>query len=224
MSILKRAKSILESNINALLDKCEDPSKMVDQLLRDAIKDLAEVKKETAEVMASERNAERSYNAIKKSVDEYEMYAMRAVQALNDEDATTFLSKAEALKPELQNTYNTYIVAKQNADTMRNLHDKLVSDIEAMEARKNTIKSTIAVAKAQEKINKMGGTNAENIASRFSDYEEKSQRMLDIAQATAELNQSPVDEAEELKTKYINSPSQSVQDKLAELKAKANLG
>ena len=45
MGILQRFSDIMRSNINALLDKCEDPAKMVDQMLLDLRKDLAEVKK-----------------------------------------------------------------------------------------------------------------------------------------------------------------------------------
>ena len=48
MGILTRFTDIMKSNINALLDKCEDPAKMIDQTLRDLREDLAEVKKETA--------------------------------------------------------------------------------------------------------------------------------------------------------------------------------
>ena len=51
MGILQRFKDIMASNINALLDKAEDPEKMIDQTLRNLTKDLAEVKKETAAVM-----------------------------------------------------------------------------------------------------------------------------------------------------------------------------
>ena len=54
MGILQRFKDIMASNINALLDKAEDPEKMIDQTLRNLTKDLAEVKKETAAVMADE--------------------------------------------------------------------------------------------------------------------------------------------------------------------------
>ena len=48
MAILKRFGDIMRANINALLDKAEDPGKMVDQMLLDLNEDLAAVKKETA--------------------------------------------------------------------------------------------------------------------------------------------------------------------------------
>ena len=51
MGILTRFTDIMKSNINALLDKCEDPAKMIDQTLRDLREDLAEVKKETANIV-----------------------------------------------------------------------------------------------------------------------------------------------------------------------------
>ena len=44
MGILKRFKDIMSSNINALLDKAEDPEKMIDQYLRDLQEDLRKVK------------------------------------------------------------------------------------------------------------------------------------------------------------------------------------
>lgn len=44
MSILKRFTDIMSANINSLLDKCEDPAKMVDQILRNLNDDLGKVK------------------------------------------------------------------------------------------------------------------------------------------------------------------------------------
>ena len=57
--ILGRFKTIMESNINALLDKMEDPEKMIDQYLRDMEKDLGSVKAETVAVMDQESAAKR---------------------------------------------------------------------------------------------------------------------------------------------------------------------
>ena len=42
--IITRFKDIMSSNINALLDKAEDPSKMIDQYLRNLESDLGKVK------------------------------------------------------------------------------------------------------------------------------------------------------------------------------------
>ena len=46
MGILDRFGDIIKANVNAVLDKMEDPAKMIDQYLRDMMEDLAEVKRE----------------------------------------------------------------------------------------------------------------------------------------------------------------------------------
>lgn len=57
--IFERIGDILSANINAMLDKAEDPGKMVDQYLRNAKEDLAEVRANTAAVMAEEKRCKR---------------------------------------------------------------------------------------------------------------------------------------------------------------------
>ena len=49
MGIIARFRDIMAANINALLDRAEDPEKMIDQLMRNLASDLAEVKKERHE-------------------------------------------------------------------------------------------------------------------------------------------------------------------------------
>ena len=56
---IARFKEIMAANINAALDKCEDPSKMIDQYLRDLESDFGKVKAETAAIMAEETRAKR---------------------------------------------------------------------------------------------------------------------------------------------------------------------
>ena len=59
MGILTRFKDIMTANINALLDKAENPEKMIDQCLRDLNEDLGKVKSETAVIMAEAQRAKR---------------------------------------------------------------------------------------------------------------------------------------------------------------------
>lgn len=95
MSILKRFSDIMSANINALLDKCEDPAKMVDQILRNLNDDLGKVKAETASIMAEEARAKRELDECNKEIAKLLDYAKRAIEAGNDDDARLFLSKKQ---------------------------------------------------------------------------------------------------------------------------------
>lgn len=79
--IFERLGDILSANINALLDKAEDPGKMVDQYLRNAKEDLAEVRKNTAGVMAEEKRCQRNVQELEAEAAELEQYAQKAVLA-----------------------------------------------------------------------------------------------------------------------------------------------
>ena len=100
MGILSRFGDIISANINDLLDKAEDPAKMVDQYLRDMMEDLAEVKQEAAGVMAEESRTKRLVDENAKEVSRYQELAKRALLAGNEDDARVLLSK----KQELENT------------------------------------------------------------------------------------------------------------------------
>lgn len=73
--IITRFKDIMSSNINALLDKAEDPSKMIDQYLRNLESDLGKVKAETASVMAEEKRAKRQLDELNEQINKMQKYA-----------------------------------------------------------------------------------------------------------------------------------------------------
>ena len=75
MGILTRFKDIMASNINALLDKCEDPEKMIDQYMRNLESDLGKVKAETASVMAEETRAKRELDECTEQINKMQSYA-----------------------------------------------------------------------------------------------------------------------------------------------------
>lgn len=224
--IFERIGDILSANVNALLDKCENPGKMVDQYLRNAKEDLAEVRANTAAVMAEEKRCKRIVDETQAEVNELMAYAEKAVLAGNDADATTFLTKKQQAETRLAEAQRTYATAKSHADQMRAAHNKLVSDIEALESRKANIKATAAVAKTQKTINKMtaGAVGASGALEAFDRMADKAQAELDAAQAEAELVGNSGDSTEDLKAKYDGVASPSVAAELAALKAKMGQG
>lgn len=227
MGILSRFKDIMASNINALLDKCEDPEKMIDQYLRNAEKDLGNVKAETASVMAEETRAKRVLDECSEEIEKMQKYAVKAVEAGNDNDARQFLTKKKQLEEKKVSLQQAYDLAAANASKMRQMHDKLVKDIDNLEARRAAIKATVKAAKAQERINKVGTsvTGANNSMEAFTRMEAKANKMLDEANAMAELNSSQEDtNIDNLAAKYDEAPNNAaVDDELAALKAKMGL-
>ena len=225
MSILSRFSDIMAANINALLDKAEDPAKMVDQTLRNLRENLADVKKETKAVMADELSAKRRLDECQAEIARYTNAATNAVKAGQDNDARVLLEKKQSLSAKLTDLQQTYDLAHANATKMRQMHDKLVNDIAELETRKDTIKAKINVAKAQERINKVtdaAGDASDNLAA-FDRMEDKADRLLDEAMAHAALNEGPKDEAADLAAKYGGgSSNMSVEDELAAIKASMN--
>lgn len=222
MSILKRFRDIMASNINAALDKLEDPSKMIDQLLRDLNDDLGEVKSETAGIMAEEARAKRNLDEANAEVIKFGAYAEKAVNAGNDKDARLFLTKKAEAAKKAASLQQVYDAASANATKMRQMHDKLVQQIADLNARRDAVKAKVSVAKAQERINDIAGNINDSAASisAFERMEEKADRMLDKANAMAELNaDTAADTLEEAMSKY-DTPDSDIDMELAALKAK----
>ena len=220
MGILTRFKDIMSANINALLDKAEDPEKMIDQCLRNLNSDLGKVKSETAAVMAEEQRAKRALEECNEEIEKMQTFAVKAIEAGNDNDAKKFLEKKASLANKQTGLQEAYNLASTNATNMRAMHDKLVADIQQLESRKDMIKGKMAAAKTQERINKMtsGIDGANNSMAAFDRMEAKANAALDKANAMAELNAGPKDDIANLTAKY-SSPSCEIDDELAALKA-----
>ena len=226
MGILDRFTTIVKANINELLDHAEDPAKMIDQYLLDLTESLAEVKKETAGVIAEEKRCRRLVDDNEGEVNRMEELAKKALSAGNEGDARTFLGKKQQLATAGAELVKAYDAAHANAEKMRQMHDKLVSDIENLKSRRETIKAKVAVAKTQEKVAGFtsGSDRAESAIAAFDRMEAKADHMLDTADAMAELNEDPTDDIADLEQKYSSvADSAAVDDELARLKAEMGL-
>lgn len=219
MSILRRFKDIMASNINALLDKAEDPEKMIDQYLRNLQRDLGQVKAETASIMAEEQRAKREFNECKAEVEKMQNYAVKALETGNEDDARKFLERKATLSEKETQLQTSLDLAEANSVQMRQMHDKLVSDINELNSRRTMLKGKAAVAKTQKRMNEISSTvtGANESLSDFDRLEDKINKSLDEANAMRELNRGADDDINDLTAKYETRAD--VEDELAALKA-----
>lgn len=225
MSVLERFGDIIKANINTILDKMEDPAKMIDQYLNDMTEDLADVKQSTASVMAEETRTKRMVDENKAEVFKFEDLAKKALVAGNEGDARVFVNKKQELENIGAGLMTAYAAAHENAIKMRQMHDKLTADIEELKARRNIIKAKVTVSKTQETLNKASEATSriQGAGSAFERMEEKANKMLDEANAMAELNMEPIDKAKALEEKYDSMGESSVDEELNKLKSELGL-
>lgn len=215
----------MSANFNALLDKCENPAKMVDEYLRQLMEELAEVKKETAGIMAEEKRTKRLVDENNEQIAKYDSLARKALTAGNEEDARVFIAKKQEFEAKSADLNAAFEAAKANSEKMRQMHDKLTNDAAELQSRREQIKAKTAVAKTQQKINNLTGSadKVNDVMSAFARMEAKADDMLDRADAMAELNTAAKDDAESLAEKYSSAADSDVDDALAKMKEEMGL-
>lgn len=224
METLGRIPKILEANINDLLDKCENPEKMINQMLVDYKRNLAEVKKATVEVIADMKVAEQKLQECDEAIARKTKAAEAALRAGNEGDARTLLASKQTMEVTREQLKKNYDVCVNNANQMKAGYNKLVADIDALEQRADTAKAQLKIAEAQQKMHSTANmAKANKINDSFAKYEEKAQRELAKANAATELDEQ-VETAEQIMAKYEGSGNTSaVDDELAAMKARMGL-
>ena len=110
------------------------------------------------------------------------------------------------------------------------MHDKLAYDIQKLSEKRTEIKTKLKIAKTTEKVNSMTSASGLNgNKSAFERMEEKANKMLDEANAKAELNTPKKDEVEDLMKKYDdensdeNKGSSAIDEELEKMKKELGL-
>lgn len=184
MGIFTRVRDILNSNINAALDKAEDPEKLVKQMIREMEDTLVEIKAACAGAMAAKKRAERDLAAMTRRAAHWDSRAGIAVDHGREDLAREALrakhrhdEEVKILETELERLDE---VVNQYKDDIARIEDKLGT---AREKERVLVQRHIHAAyktRAQREIRRLDTSGA---LVRFESFEGR----IDIAEAQAEL-------------------------------------
>ncbi|MBI2374159.1 MAG: PspA/IM30 family protein [Deltaproteobacteria bacterium] len=93
MGVFSRIAKLFESNVNALLDRAEDPAKVLDQAIDDMRKGREETRKAVVDAKTELKLSEKRRDKSMAEARAYESKALSALQAGNEEVARTLLEK-----------------------------------------------------------------------------------------------------------------------------------
>jgi phage shock protein A len=219
MGIFGRVSDILKANVNELIDKAEDPAKMMDQMIREMQENLREAKIEVAKAIADEKRLQQQLKQNQSQSKNWESKAMLALKKGDERLAT------EALKQ--KKTYDQLVTSIQPQWEQQNtLSSKLKDSLRALESKIDEArrKKEILIARqkraeAQKKIHDvMTGMNDRSAFATFDRMEQKVMEIEAQADAAVELEMESLDD----QFKALEAGSE-VDDELAALKAKMGL-
>lgn len=195
MGIFDRMKTVISSNINDMINKAENPEKMLNQLVIEMNQQMIESKKSVAMAIADEKKIERELLEQQRLAGEWERKAVIAVKANRDDLAKeALLRKQEAesyylqLKPQWE---SQKVSVEKLKETLRQLQNK----IDEASRKKNILIARAKRAEAQEKIQKTlasvtGSTSAFDTFDRMAKKVDELEARADAQAELADLSQS----------------------------------
>lgn len=217
MGIFTRVRDIISSNINAMLEKAEDPEKLIKLMIREMEDTLVEVKASCAGAMATKKKIQREMDEVRKREQDWGAKAQLAVDKGREDlarealvEKRRFRERAEAIERELSHCDG--LVEQYQKDIIQ-LEDKLAS---AREKQRVLVQRHVAAQKRRQAQENIRATNNADALARFESFEQRIERMeaeadlVNFGRKTASLE----DEFAKL------AGDEEIEKQLAELKAK----
>lgn len=233
-TILGRISQLARANVNALLDRAEDPEKMLDQLIRDYTNSIAEAEEAVAQTIANVRMAESDLQADREAAGEWGRKAAAAsakaeqMRGAGDPDgAYKFDNLARvALGRQIQHENDVRTtepaIAQQNS-TVEQLKDGLTqmkTKLEDLKSRRGTLVARARSVEAQGKVqDAMSSIDVMDPTSDLARWEESIRREEALVQGRAEAQATRLeDQFAELET---SGEDAEIEARLQQLKNQA---
>ncbi len=178
MGIFTRFSDIISSNINAILDKAEDPEKLIRLMIREMEDTLVEIKAACAGAMASSKKVQRQLDTLHDGIHYWEEKAELAIKKGRDNlarealvEKRRYTRRMDGLESEIAE-HNLLI--EQYQDDIRQLEDKLKS---ARDKQRMLVQRHIHANRkkqAQEEIRRVDSSEA---MMKFDELENRIERM-----------------------------------------------
>ncbi|MDO6445703.1 phage shock protein PspA [Colwellia sp. 1_MG-2023] len=217
MGVFSRFTDIINSNINSLLDKAEDPAKMVRLIIQEMEDTLVEVRSSSAKTLADKKELSRQAQRFEKDAEQWQEKAELALSKGRDDLARAALLEKKKCTESAASLVDELAHVDEHITKLQGEISQLQEKLADAKARQKAIIMREKTASSRLKVKKNIDSERVNDAlSRFDSYERK----IDDIEAQVEAydmgSKSLADEIAELEN------DENIDDELAQLKAKMN--
>lgn len=174
MGIFSRFNDIINSNLNALLDKAEDPAKMVRLIIQEMEDTLVEVRSNSAKTLAQKKDLNRQLDRVVQQEQEWQQKAELALNKAREDLARGALIEKNRLADvakSISNELNQLDVQVEKLQSeIHQLQNKLTdakARQQALLLKQNTMSSRLSVKR------QLDNSKVEDTLNRFDAYERK---------------------------------------------------
>ena len=223
MGIFSRIADILAANINDLIDKAEDPEKMVKQLIIEMDEQVEEATKALGQAMGSQKVAAMELADAKAQAADWNDKAKLALKAGNEDLAKKALDAKVGVDQQVEALQANYDVITENVDKLKSQVENLKMKLDEARSRQNVLIARSKMADAAQKTAvTISSATTDSAFAKLDAMERKIMEKEATAEAFATINSSEIiidDEEEFKKLKH----EADVNDQLAALKAELGL-
>jgi phage shock protein A len=222
MGLFSRLGTLIRSNINELINKAEDPEKMLNQVLVDMKQQLIEAKKQVAVAIADEKRIKKQWEQEALKASEWEKKAMLAIKAGDDNLARAALQRKADHDEVANQLKDQWEAQKASVEALKGALRGLDNKIEEAKRKRNLLVSRQKRAEAQRTINET--LSSINSTSAFDTFDRMSDRVTQLeaeAEASTEISGALTEGSLESQFKALEASS--VDDQLESLKRKMAL-
>lgn len=220
MGLIDRIGRAFKSNVNSLIDKAEDPAKVLAQTIEDMQEELKKARQEVVSSLASVKTLEKKQRDMLEEAGSWEKRAMLALEQGDDELAREALKRKKKAEGDALESDKTRETQQAYVDELRATIDQLEKKIEELKARKNTLASQVGKARAAAGNTDVGGSNSGAIG-RIREMQERIANMEAEVEAHETLEDpKKVDLEERFRRLERGEAKDNLDDDLAALKAR----
>jgi len=188
MAVLERVATLVRANLNDLIDRAEDPEKMIKQVILDMENQLVQVKTQVAIAMADQHLLQKKQSEHEDKAAEWMRKAELAVDKGQDDLARAALERYQSLTKLAESFTRQLADQKGQVDTLRRALDQLDQKLGEARGKSDVMLAQHRRARALEKANDAQlAIGANGPVADFERLKTRVQRSEAVSQAKSEL-------------------------------------
>ena len=218
MGIFSRFADIVNSNISAILDKAEDPEKMVRLIIQEMEDTLVEVRSTSAKVLAEKKELLRRISRVQEQVQDWQNKAELALSKDREDLAKAALIEKQKTTGLLQTLEMELQVVEEHITRLKDEVAQLQEKLNDARARQKTIIMRKQTATSRLEVKKqLDSSKIDDAMMKFEQYERR------VEGLEAQVESYDLGKKDSLADEFAALEAEdAVNDELAALKAKVN--